>query len=90
MKKKLCALLIFLCGAVVGCGSTVMTKADQEYPLKIYKQNRNGQMETWILKDDETKVNYIVVATTYGNGHSYEALGVIERKNPDGTLYVDK
>ena len=90
MKNKLICLLLLSCGFIAGCGSTVVTKAEQEYPLKIFKQNRNGQMETWVVKDSDTGVNYIVVGSTYSeHGYDYTSMAMQPRYNKDGTLYID-
>ena len=41
-----------VCGFVFGaCANTAI--ADQIHPLKIWKENRNGQMETWKVIDDD-------------------------------------
>lgn len=89
MKKIIlasCLIITFFLGA---CSATVVN-AEQSYPLKIWKQNRNGQMETWQLVDEDTGVNYIVVAPKYsdGNGNSYDGIAIIPRYNADGSLYV--
>lgn len=94
MKKKIRTILLsisfVLCGFVLGaCDSNVI--AEQTYPLKIWKENRNGQMETWKIVDEETGVNYIVVAANYSeSGRSYDGIAITLRLNADGTLYVSK
>ena len=72
------------------CGSAVM--ADQTYPLKIWKENRNGQMETWKVVDDDTGVNYIVVAPNWSErgNNSYDGVCITPRLNADGSLYTSK
>ena len=71
------------------CGSAVM--ADQTYPLKIWKENRNGQMETWKIVDDDTGVNYIVVAPNWSDrGNKYDGICITPRLNADGSLYTSK
>jgi hypothetical protein len=82
-----CILFGFILGA---CGSEVI--AEQNYPLKIWSENRNGQMETWCLVDENTGVNYIVVAPKFTgtNGSSYDGVCITPRLNPDGTLYTSK
>lgn len=92
MKKKLRTFLLaatfvlfgFLLGA---CGSNVM--AEQNYPLKIWKQNENGMCSTWNLVDEDTGVNYIVVTTWYSNGNSAgRSCAITPRLNVDGSLYI--
>lgn len=79
-----CAFTLF--GFILGaCGSEVI--AEQNYPLKIWSENKNGQMETWCLVDDNTGVNYIVVAPKF-NGIEYGGVSITPRLNSDGTLYV--
>ena len=88
MKKIIltsCLIFAFLLGA---CSTTVVN-AEQSYPLKIWKQNRNGQMETWQLVDEDTGVNYIVVAPKYSvSGNKYDGIAITPRLNADGSLYV--
>ena len=77
-------------GIILGaCGSTVV--AEQTYPLKIFSQNRNGQMETWNVVDDDTGVNYVVVAPRWKeHGYEYTGVCVTPRLNADGSLYVSR
>lgn len=79
-----CLIIAFFLGA---CSVTVVS-AEQNYPLKIWSQNRNGQIETWQLVDESTGVNYIVVAPRYSNGNSYDGIAIMPRLNADGSLYV--
>ena len=89
MKKIICVVCIML-AFVLGACSTTMVYAEQTRPLKIWKENRNGQMETWKIIDENTGVNYIVVAPKYtdSSGNSYDAVAITPRFNADGTLYV--
>lgn len=86
--KIFCVLIIFvLFGFLLGaCSSNVNTQ--QTYPLKIWKQNENGKMETFCVVDEDTGVNYVVVT---GELHSH-AVGtaITPRLNADGTLYIKK
>ena len=84
------AVTFIICGFVFGaCANTAI--ADQIYPLKIWKENRNGQMETWKVVDDDTGVNYIVVAPNWNErGSSYDGVCITPRLNADGSLYVRK
>lgn len=74
--------LVFLLGA---CSSTVAS-AEQTNPIKIWFQNENGAYETLQVVDENTGVNYVVVATDAGNGH--RSIAITPRLNADGTLYV--
>ena len=74
--------LVFLLGA---CSSTAAS-AEQTNPIKIWLQNENGAYETLQVVDENTGVNYVVVATEVGNGH--RSIAITPRLNADGTLYV--
>ena len=84
------AAVFMIIGFVMGaCGSTVV--AEQTYPLKIFSQNRNGQMETWNVVDDDTGVNYVVVAPRWKeHGYEYTGVCVTPRLNADVSLYVSR
>lgn len=94
MKKKMKAFLLsatlILSGFILGaCGSNVI--AEQTYPLKIWKENRNEQMETWKIVDEKTGVNYIVVAPNCSDsGNSYDGVAITPRLNANGTLYISR
>lgn len=94
MKKKvgifLLSITLVLSGFLLGaCGSNVV--AEQNHPLKIWKENRNGQMETWKVVDENTGVNYIVVAPNFSEtGRQYDGIAITPRLNTDGTLYISK
>lgn len=75
-----------LCGFILGaCGSTV--NAEQDKPLKIWLENKNGKMCTYQLVDEETGVNYIVVT---GNGYREIGTAITPRLNANRTLYTSK
>ena len=74
--------LVFLLGA---CSSAVAS-AEQTNPIKIWFQNENGAYETLQVVDENTGVNYVVVATEVGNGD--RSIAITPRLNADGTLYV--
>lgn len=84
-------LAIGLIIGLVGC-STVNVMAEQKYPLKIWYQNKNGQMETCCIVDDDTGVNYIVVAPNISsnNGNKYDGVAITPRLNQDGSLFISK
>ena len=90
MKKTkilLLSMTLILFGFLLGaCGSNVV--AEQNYPLKIWKQNENGKMETFCVVDEDTGVNYIVVT-----GELYDrtvGTAITPRLNKNGTLYTSK
>ena len=89
-KTLFLAIVFMICGFVFGaCANTAI--ADQIHPLKIWKENRNGQMETWKVIDDDTGVNYIVVAPNWNErGSSYDGVCITPRLNADGSLYTSK
>lgn len=86
IKSFIVTICLVLCGFVLGaCGSNVT--ASQDWPLKIWKQNKNGMMETYCLVDEDTGVNYIVVS-----GELYQTgigTAITPRLNADGSLYVE-
>lgn len=86
MRKFIFGTVFVLTGFLLGaCGSNVM--AEQNYPLKIWKENTNGKMETFCLVDEATGVNYIVVT-----GELYQkgiGTAITPRLNADGTLYLE-
>ena len=90
IKTTILVISFILCGFILGACST-STIAAQEYPLKIWKENRNGQLETWKVIDEETGVNYIVVAPSFSSsGYAYDGIAITPRLNADGTLYTTK
>ena len=92
MKKLKTTIIIALCilfGFILGaCSSTAIASSEMNYPLKIFKENRNGQMETWKIIDEETGVNYIVVGAVFSKGHEYGGISITPRLNADGSLYT--
>lgn len=85
MKKFLiCASLVFafLFGA---CANTVVS-AEQTNPLKIWHHNENGNYHTMCVVDDDTGVNYVVVAFDTGGGT--RSVTICPRYYANGDLYV--
>ena len=78
----ICLIFAFLLGACM----PIVTDAEQKHPLKIWFENQNGRLQTFCLVDENTGVNYIVVATDDANGG--DAPAITPRLNPDGSLYV--
>ena len=77
-------IAMFLFGA---CSATNVS-AEQNNPIKIWKENTNAAYHTFKVVDDNTGVNYIVVSTERGNGEY--SIAITPRLNADGTLYVSK
>lgn len=89
--KKIRNILIcsaFLIAFLILGACSMTTYAEQENPLKIWFHNQNGNYQTLCVVDDDTGVNYVVVATELGGGH--RSISVTPRLNADGTLYVSK
>ena len=76
----LCCLTMFILGAC----SVGVVSAEQTNPIKIWFQNKNGVANTWTVKDENTKVEYIVVTTDSMRGGTC----ITPRYNADGTLYT--
>lgn len=91
MKKTamiaLCMTMMLLGGCV---GSTAVAKESQDYPLKIWAQNKNGNYMTMNVVDEETGVNYVVVAARNGSAYRSSTVAITPRLNADGSLYVSK
>ena len=86
-KTFIAAIGLVLFGFVLGaCGMNA--KAEQNYPLKIWKQNDNGTCKTWNVIDEDTGVNYIVVTTNRSNADY--SIAITPRLKADGSLYVNK
>lgn len=89
-KEIIVVIAIMISGFILGaCANTTM--AEQIHPLKIWHENRNEQMETWKVIDEDTGVNYIVVAPRWcEKGYSYDGVCITPRLKDDGSLYISK
>lgn len=67
---------------------TITADAAQDRPLKIWFENENGQYKTFNLVDEDTGVNYIVVAAVSLYGDKTTTVAITPRLNADETLYV--
>ena len=84
--KRVLVVVICLLSFILGACTVTITSAEQNYPLKIWKQNENGKYETLCVVDENTGVNYIVVS-----GELYQksvGIAIYPRYNADGSLYV--
>lgn len=85
MKKILTiAALIFV--FALGACTVTTAHAEQDNPVKIWLHNTNGQMQTWVVVDEETGVNYIALDHTRIDSGT----AITPRLNPDGTLYISE
>ena len=84
--KRIIFVTCLICAFIFGACSTSTVNAEQNYPLKIWKQNSNGQYDTLYVVDENTGVNYIVVS-----GVLYSepvGIAICPRYNADGSLYI--
>ena len=83
LKNIMISILLVCFGFVLSsCADTVY--AEQEQPIKIWYQNQNGYMETYVIVDEDSGVNYIAVTAHSPRGHS---VSITPRLNKDGTIY---
>lgn len=84
--KRIALIICLIFAFILGACTPMIVNAEQTYPLKIWKQNENGSLETCVVIDDNTGVNYVVVtAMTYSNA---KTIAITPRLNADGSLYV--
>lgn len=84
--RRICFVILLLIAFLMGACSIVTVNADQTRPIKIWYQNENSYVHTWVIRDDVTEVNYIAVTTERGNGEM--TIAITPRLNADGSLYV--
>ena len=84
--KRFLIILGFISMFLLGACATTSASSEQTYPLKIWKQNDNGETSTCCLVDEDTGVNYIVITTELYNTPGAGA--ITPRLNADGSLYV--
>ena len=82
-------IILLIIGMFAGI-LVVKADADQDYPLKIWMQNENGRFMTLNVIDENTGVNYIVVAAESIYGDHTTSVAITPRLNADGSLYVSK
>ena len=76
----LCAFFFLL-----GACSISDASAEQTFPLKIYGGNRSGYLYTYVVEDEDTGVNYVVVE---GRRPDSISVSITPRLNADGTPYT--
>lgn len=74
-----------LTGVFLGACTTT-TYAEQESSLKVTGDLNSANINTWIVVDEDTGVNYIVFSR-FGSGVS---VSITPRLNADGSLYTSK
>lgn len=84
-KSFIFALLFSLLGMILGACCFSTSYADQEHPLKIWKQNDNGRVSTYNLVDEATGNNYIVVVG--GSNHTDCSIAITPRLKFNGDIY---
>ena len=67
-------------------GACTTTYAEQESSLKVTGDLNSANINTWIVVDEDTGVNYIVFSR-FGSGVS---VSITPRLNADGSLYTSK
>ena len=83
--KKILVIISMIAMFLFGVCSATSASAEQNNPIKLWFENRNGNIMTCKIVDDNTGVNYIVVASDYDG-----SVAITPRLNADGTLYVSK
>lgn len=84
--KRIIFIICLVCAFIFGACMPMSAIAEQTRPLKIWFHNENGRLQTFCVVDEETGVNYVVVATDDVNGG--DAPAITPRLNADGSLYV--
>lgn len=85
--SRIAFVLLLVVAFLLGACSVGVVGAEQKNPIKIWYQNENAYVHTWIVVDDTTGVNYIAL-TTEQSTHDSLTCTITPRLNPDGTLYV--
>lgn len=89
--KRITMVIALSFAFLLGACTVSKVAAEQASALKIWPQNRNGQMETWVVVDSDTGVNYVVVAPSYSDrGNSYDGIAITPLLDKDGAIYVSK
>lgn len=84
--KKIFIIIGMMFMFILGACAVTTVSAEQTWPLKIWKQNKNSCFTTLCLVDENTGVNYIVVS---GQNHrNTPTIAITPRLNADGTLYT--
>ena len=87
--NRIFVALLLIVAFLMGACSVGTVKAAQNNPIKIWPQNENGQYKTLYVVDEETGVNYIVVAAVSLYGDKTTTVAITPRLNADGSLYTD-
>lgn len=85
--NRVAFVLLLVVAFLLGACSVGIAGAEQKNPIKIWYQNENAYVHTWVVVDDNTGVNYIALTTQRGSNDSMTCC-ITPRLNPDGSLYV--
>ena len=85
--KKIISILCLMFAFILGACSVTEVNAEQTWPLKIWKQNENGDYKTFCIVDEDTGVNYVVASISRMGSHEC-AISITPRLNADGSPYV--
>ena len=89
IKETIFVAGLLVCSFILGaCGSTVDAKSSGNFTISS-ETGEHGRVEVYNLVDEETKINYIVVAgyTVDGGGYS---VAITPRLKSIGELYESK
>lgn len=88
MKNRIIVVATLIFAFALGACSAQVARADQEWPLKIWRQNENGVVSTYVIVDDDTGVNYVVVcAQNFGNA---QTIAITPRLKAGEGIYTSK
>lgn len=86
--RKMFIIVTLIFAFLLGTCSVIYVGAEQNNPIKIWPENKNGPYRTLCIADEETGVNYIVATiNAYGE---IRGIGITPRLNADGSLYTSK
>lgn len=85
--KKILLIISMITMFLLGACSAETVSANQDNPIKIWRQNSTAMYNTLKVVDDDTGVNYIVVSM---HDHRGNAISITPRLNADGSVYVNE
>ena len=88
--KRIAFILVCIMCFILGACSVSTVSAEQNHPLKIWAQNKNGDYNTLNIVDSNTGVNYVVVSLYRTGSSAYGGIAITPRLNADGSLYITK
>ena len=78
MKKAIALAVAVAMAAAVGCGATETAKGSEAERIKQTSKSGTAGSSVYVLVDEETGVEYLLVKNAYGSG-------ITAMVNPDGT-----